>query len=81
MNNKELKNETWKFLINISAICFITISIIIYVIIKNVDVAFFVTLLFWPLIILLLIGELLSLIVFLISIIKLRKFKKMKEVE
>ena len=81
MHKKEIKNEIWKFLRNISAICFITISIIIYVIIKNVNVAFFVTLLFWPSIILLLIGELLSLIVFLISIIKLRKFKKMKEVE
>ena len=54
MNNKELKNETWKFLRNISVICFLTISFIIYVIIKNVNVAFFVTLLFWPLIILLL---------------------------
>jgi len=76
MNNKELKNETWKFLRNISAICFLTISFIMYVIIKNVNVAFFVALLFWPLIILLLIGGLLSLIIFLISIIKLRKFKK-----
>ena len=76
MNNKELKNETWKFLRNISAICFITTSFIIYIIIKNVNVAFFVALLFWPLIILLLIGGLLSLIIFLISIIKLRKFKK-----
>lgn len=81
MNNKELKNETWKFLRNISVICFLTISFIMYVIIKNKNVAFFVTLLFWPLIILLLIGGLLSLIIFLISIIKLRKFKKMKEVE
>lgn len=81
MNNKEIKNETWKFLRNISAICFITISFVIYVIIKNVNVAFFVTLLFWPLIILLLIGGLLSLIIFLISVIKLRKLKKMKEVE
>lgn len=81
MNNKELKNETWKFLRNISAICFLTISFIMYVIIKNVNVAFFVALLFWPLIILLLIGGLLSLIIFLISIIKLRKFKKMKEVK
>ena len=76
MNNKELKNETWKLLRNISAICFITISFVIYVIIKNVNVAFFVALLFWPLLILLLIGGLLSLIIFLVSIIKLRKFKK-----
>ena len=81
MNNRELKNETCKFLRNISAICFLTISFIMYVIIKNVNVAFFVALLFWPLIILLLIGGLLSLIIFLISIIKLRKFKKMKEVK
>lgn len=81
MNNKEIKNETWKFLRSVSAICFITISFIIYIIIKNVNVAFFVALLFWPLILLLLIGGLLSLIIFLISIIKLRKFKKMKEVE
>lgn len=76
MNNKELKNETWKFLRNISVICFLTISFIMYVIIKNKNVAFFVALLFWPLLILLLIGGLLSLIIFLISIIKLRKFKK-----
>lgn len=34
MNNKELKNETWKFLRNISVICFLTISFIMYVIIK-----------------------------------------------
>lgn len=76
MNNKELKNETWKFLRNISVICFLTISFVIYVIIKNKNVAFFVALLFWPLLILLLIGGLLSLIIFLVSIIKLRKFKK-----
>lgn len=76
MNNKELKNETWKFLRNISVICFLTISFIMYVIIKNKNVAFFVALLFWPLLILLLIGGLLSLIIFLVSIIKLRKFKK-----
>lgn len=76
MNNKELKNETWKFLRNISVICFLTISFIMYVIIKNKNVAFFVALLFWPLLILLLIGDLLSLIIFLVSIIKLRKFKK-----
>ena len=75
MNNKELKNETWKFLRNISVICFLTISFIMYVIIKNKNVAFFVALLFWPLLILLLIGGLLSLIIFLVSIIKLRKFK------
>lgn len=76
MNKKEIKKETWKFLRNISIICFITAIIIIFTFIRNTNAVFFTTFLFWPLLILFPAILLASLILLVISIFKLKRIKK-----
>lgn len=78
MNRNEIKKETWKFLRNISIICFITTSIIIYVVIKGGFGTILATVLLWPLTIILPIILLLSIITFIISLFKIRKHKKLR---
>lgn len=81
MIKKEIKKETWKFLRNISIICFITAIIIILTFIRNTKAVFFTTFLFWPFLILFPAILLASLILLVISLFKLKRIKKMKEVK
>lgn len=75
------KREIWKFLRNISLICFITTIIIISIFIGNTNIIFFTTLLFWPFLISFPIILFASLILLIISLFKLKQIKKSKEDE
>lgn len=81
MNNLEIKKEIWTFLKNISIISFISSIIIFYNIIKDAAPGAAIIILFWPLIICICLIFLLSIITFILSIIKLKRIKKSKEDE